>query len=309
MEYINDYNSLCKQRMVLILEHFIDFCNKNALRYYCCAGTALGTVRHKGFIPWDDDVDVMMPRPDYERFIKIYDNKANSTYELLTSLNNRNYYLPFAKLIDKNSTVVERKSIPCTLGLFIDIFPLDGMPNDTNEVANIAESYSLYRQHLSDVSSKEGFGGLIFMLLKGQFDRFRRALKFRFDRNRYRDEIVKKLMDFGKNYDYEDADMVSVEDISDIAHPFPKKWLEPYQIMRFEDIDVRMPQNTHNYLKNAYGDYMQLPPKEEQVSCHMDELCFFDISEHKEYDEIKYRILFGYYRNRIRRFLNRLLKK
>ena len=304
MEYVSDIDYLCKKRMVLILDHFIHFCENNNLRYYCCAGTALGAVRHSGFIPWDDDIDVMMPRPDYEKFLKIY-NSQDSKYELITPLNNKNYYLPFAKLVDKESTIVERRDVPCVLGLFVDIFPLDGMPKDRNEIQFFSESYSLNRQLLAEVSCKNGILEMLFLLLTGKIQRFLRALKFKTNRTQCRDEIVNRLVNLGNSFDYDKSEIISVEDIGDVAHPFPKEWLEPFQVMRFENIDVRLPKEYHNYLANAYGNYMQLPPKEEQINSHMESLCFFDLHERKEYDEIKYKIFFGHLRKRFNRFFYR----
>ena len=85
-----------KQRLIKLFKEFIDVCNKNKLRYYAAYGTALGAVRHRGIIPWDDDIDVWMPREDYERFLSLRNQLTATPYEIL-DIQNKGYYLYFAK--------------------------------------------------------------------------------------------------------------------------------------------------------------------------------------------------------------------
>ena len=112
-----------KQRLIKLFKEFIDVCNKNKLRYYAAYGTALGAVRHRGIIPWDDDIDVWMPREDYERFLSLRNQLTATPYEIL-DIQNKGYYLYFAKFCNKNTTLIEREGKPI-IGLYIDIFPLD----------------------------------------------------------------------------------------------------------------------------------------------------------------------------------------
>lgn len=93
-----------------ILKTFISICHTHNLRYYCCAGTAIGAVRHHGMIPWDDDIDVIMPRPDYDRFLEIARHEDFGNYEVVTPYNNERYPLYFSKLVNKNTTLIEEKS-------------------------------------------------------------------------------------------------------------------------------------------------------------------------------------------------------
>ena len=109
-----------------ILIYFTEVCEENNLRYYLGGGTLLGAVRHKGFIPWDDDIDVMMPRPDFQKLLSLSINNEN--YNIIKP-GTAGYYYNFAKLVDTR-TILEEKGIKRIdgLGVYIDIFPLDGMP-------------------------------------------------------------------------------------------------------------------------------------------------------------------------------------
>ena len=116
-----------------ILRELISICERHGLHYYCCAGTAIGAVRHHGIIPWDDDIDVIMPRPDYDRLLEIAQQEDFGQYELITPYNNPAYPLYFAKLSDRTTTLVEERERPCVIGLFVDIFPLDATASDIAE--------------------------------------------------------------------------------------------------------------------------------------------------------------------------------
>ena len=130
MNDINSQDSLRTMQEMLadMLKHFHDFCTIHSLRYYVFGGTALGAARHKGFIPWDDDLDVCMPRPDYERLMKIYnDENTNKRYVLETPYSSEEYCFSFLKIYDTKTTLIERTRHPIKRGLYIDIFPLDGV--------------------------------------------------------------------------------------------------------------------------------------------------------------------------------------
>lgn len=287
MDYKEEYNDLCKKRMKDILNYFITYCDNHGLRYFCSQGTALGVMRHHGFIPWDDDVDVMMPRPDYEKLLKMFKNDASCNYELVTPYNTPNYYLPFAKLIDKQSTIIERRKIPCTLGLFIDIFPINGMPESEVEINLISDAYCNYRQRLTEVSSREGIFDILYFLLTGQFSRVKRSIIHIFKRTKCRKDILNKLQEIGEKYPYGSSSSVSVEDSDTIYHPFPKEWLEPPVMMAFDELKVAMPCKSDDYLKHAYGDYMQYPPVDQRINNHMESLFYFNLTKRMEFIKIR----------------------
>lgn len=114
-----------KEIQLRVLEFFSTYCKENKLRYSAYLGTLLGAIRHKGYIPWDDDIDLMMPRDDYDNLVKNF-NYANEKFGLLSIESNNNYYLPFAKIYAKKTLLVEDIDIEFEeLGVYIDIFPVD----------------------------------------------------------------------------------------------------------------------------------------------------------------------------------------
>ena len=115
-----------------MLKDVAKFCDDHNIKYYLCGGTLLGAVRHKGFIPWDDDIDIMMPRPDYLRFLELY-NGTNPRYVVKGIENDDRYWRPFAKVFDLHTELDEPiynvKGL--TNHVFLDVFPVDGIPDDT----------------------------------------------------------------------------------------------------------------------------------------------------------------------------------
>ena len=112
-----------------ILRSFSMYCEENGLRYYAAYGTLLGAIRHKGFIPWDDDVDVMMPRKDYEQLIG-GNNNIEGRYSIISRKNKADFPYAFAKCIDNYTEMEEMTYRFGKIGVYIDIFPLDGMSNN-----------------------------------------------------------------------------------------------------------------------------------------------------------------------------------
>jgi len=133
-----------RRKIIKIFAFFKQICQENSLRWYGCAGTALGAVRHHGMIPWDDDVDVAMPRPDYEKFIKICEKTDLGEFELVNPVTDKGYYYPFLKLCDKHSTIWEYRDAPFVFGVFMDIFPIDGASDNKEEFKSEKSRYWKY---------------------------------------------------------------------------------------------------------------------------------------------------------------------
>lgn len=119
-----------KRLLIDLLSYINEFCLQNSIKYFFGYGTLLGAVRHQGFIPRDDDVDICMLREDYNRFLTMFSyNAVRSNYSLLSlESTSRNYSFPYAKVIDNRTLLVENVSHPCLLGVYIDVFPLDYCP-------------------------------------------------------------------------------------------------------------------------------------------------------------------------------------
>lgn len=254
-----------------VLREFHDICTKNNLRYFACGGTAIGAVRHGGIIPWDDDIDVSMPRPDYDRFIKICRNRNMGNYELATPLDYENYPLPFVKLCNRNTTLIEERDTPCIIGAFIDIFPLDGTSSDKAEAVRLKKRYQRLWNKLEAISTRNTFGEYAKLLLTPhEWGRFAIKTVGFFFRRKLRMILLNKLDEISYAHPFETAENVIVYGGSyGEREIMPKSFCTGKDIcMAFENIHIMMPPGYVEYLTRIYGNYMQMPPKEKQVSHH-----------------------------------------
>lgn len=260
-----------KSIVVDVLHEFHNICKAHNLRYFACGGTAIGAVRHKGIIPWDDDIDVSMPRPDYDRLVEICEHRDMGRYELITPYNTENYPIPFMKLCRKDTTLIEKPDIPCLMGVFIDIFPLDGTSTDLAEAARMKRRYNRIWNKMEAISSRNSFLQYASLLLTPhEWGRFAVKTAGFFCRNRLRRFFMKRLEDIAYKYPFDAAENVIVYSGSyNEREIMPKSFCDGEDIeMPFEDITVMMPSGYDVYLTRIYGDYMQLPPVEKQVSHH-----------------------------------------
>ena len=135
-----------QQHLLEILKTIDKVCREHNLRYCLAAGTMLGAVRHKGFIPWDDDVDIIMPRIDYDILIQHCQEWMPAPYEIMCAENKSDYPFGFAKAVNSNTTLVEREHHALVDGIYIDIFPLDNIINNKLSQYCYTLRYSLYKK-------------------------------------------------------------------------------------------------------------------------------------------------------------------
>lgn len=274
MEY--DKN-LYKSKLIEVLRIFDKFCEDHNLRYSMAYGSLLGTIRHKGIIPWDDDVDVVMPRPDYDKFIELTKNIEFSGSKVLSPFHTKNYYLPFSKIIDNNTTIVERKRYAnCPIGVFVDIFPLDGYDKEEKYPSS---ALAHYQKLLSDVSLKNNdiiIRKNLFITIRQMVIKFTTKLS----------SLYSKMEDSARNVDYDKASYSCVYwSVYKEKEVMPKEWFEEYIRLPFEDITVKCIKNWDCYLKQLYGDYMTPPPVEKQISHHYQ--YFVDLNKRWNVEDIK----------------------
>lgn len=135
-------------RILKILLAVDKVCKEHGLRYYIMAGTMLGAVRHKGFIPWDDDLDIGMPRADYDLLMSHSKEWLPQPYEAVCAENDPNYPLPFAKIQDADTTLIERMHLKYLGGIYLDVFPLDGVPQSNLKQRIHFARYEFYKRVL-----------------------------------------------------------------------------------------------------------------------------------------------------------------
>lgn len=244
-----------------ILIYFTEVCEENNLRYYLGGGTLLGAVRHKGFIPWDDDIDVMMPRPDFQKLLSLSINNEN--YNIIKP-GTAGYYYNFAKLVDTR-TILEEKGIKLIdgLGVYIDIFPLDGMPETPDARKKRFKELNSIRKRINNTC-----------LLRPKFHRnpfaYLNACRI-YNSNKYIDlsSLQKKYLDSALKNSFDDSEFVFAAGGAYGARDiFPGKWFEKEIELQFENLSVKAFNGYDFYLTQLYGDYMTLPPEDKRVTPH-----------------------------------------
>lgn len=254
-----------QNKLLQMLSWFHDTCVKNNLRYYIIAGTMLGAIRHNGFIPWDDDIDVGMPRRDYEKLRELSKEVNENNHYILEYPDSQHSEYPYliAKLYDSNTTLIEKKRYPIKRGIYIDIFPLDGIGNNIEEATtNYKPFYNCFRLHLmitapflKRYSLPKNFAVLCGRLISPLFVR-RKTLERRIDY-------------LCKRFDFDDSKLVSnLLGGSAIKGIVPKEYFGTPTLIQFENIEVYGLEKPDLYLKSMYGNFMELPPVEKRVSLH-----------------------------------------
>ncbi len=253
-----------QSKLVDMLSWFHDMCEKNGLRYYIIAGTMLGAVRHKGFIPWDDDIDVGMPRSDYEKLSNMVCEKQEGRYIFeYPSLENKEYNQLFAKLYDTQTTFIEKQRYPMKRGIYIDVFPLDGIGNNDED---IKKNYKVfYRKYVLNLMITGPF------LKRRSFSKNAAVFLGRIISplfvNRYK--LAQNIDDICRRYDFDEMDFVcNLMGGIGVRGCVPREYFGKPTLVQFESLMVYGLEKPDLYLKAMYGDYMKLPPTEKQISLH-----------------------------------------
>ena len=251
-----------------ILQAFHDFCEKNNLKYYLAGGTLIGAIRHKGFIPWDDDIDICMPRPDYDRLLKICSSSMIGKHYKIDS----NYYddsIPttMVRIYDTRTEITfDNFRIPYTIGCWVDIFPLDGLDDDEGKRKIHFKEMRLVMDMFICCLTK--FGGkrrskfiTCFQYLLLPFVPIIRGIGYK--------RWIRLYNKIASKYDYNKSNYVGVlAGRGEEKEAMLKKNMEPRILVDFEDRKFYSMANYDEYLTNLYGDYMTPPPKSEQTSSH-----------------------------------------
>ncbi len=251
-----------------LLLRFVKVCEENNLKYFLYAGTLLGAIRHKGFIPWDDDIDILMPRDDYEKFLKLYD-EFKPPYFLQTPETDSGSGYMYAKLRNSNTTCLIKKfayNKELNQGILIDILPLDEWDVENGqermkEMINFAYENSTFMRKdnpkLNDID-------------RGRVENLPK------DFNPVKN--YKLARDIAMSYGKSDTDYPNLLQSTFIMnnHPlfFPKRIFSDVAKCEFEGYEFNMPAGYDEQLTSVYGDYMKLPPVEERKTVHND--CVFE---------------------------------
>ncbi len=263
-------NDLQKKQFELLKE-FIRVCEKYNLKYFLVGGTALGAARHQGFIPWDDDVDVGMPREDYEKYILLQKEYEGTPYFIQTWRTDPHYQYNFAKLRDSSTTYIENyfKWHRMNHGVWIDIFPIDGFSKKDTfspkkfRFKNIHIWAQVYISWFPQLRRKFKKGTRI----KDFFLNVIAILTYPLDIAHYRRRHCDRIM---KNVKWEDAKLVGNWcGNKPSKEAMPKDIYEEFTTLPFEGIQAKVVKDYDRYLTLLFGDWHKLPPEKQQVGHHI----------------------------------------
>lgn len=256
-----------------ILSDFIKVCDKYDFQYFVVYGTAIGAVRHQGFIPWDDDIDVAMLREDYDKFCKVFQKELGKDYNLLTPEIDGRYACTVTHIQKKGTKFISESSqdLKCEQGIFMDIFPLDYVAADKKEALRQARNSNILGRLL--FLSGTAYPVIPYKGAKGKMAGYAcwiihyvlklLRIKPRFLYRKYISVVTK----YNNNSDKSEY-VTSFEYAGGLKDCVKKKELFPLKKVPFENLEVNIPANNHEFLTKVYGDYMKIPPKEERVN-HM----------------------------------------
>lgn len=268
MENVTEF--LQKKELDMVKE-FLRICQKYKLKYFMAGGTFLGAVRHKGFIPWDDDIDIGMYRKDYDRFLAIAESELSYPYKIQTYRNCEEHHYYFSHIVDVRYKVRRMGSLDKREEyVWIDIFPYDGLPKGNVRSFIIYMRLLFYRfcYHMAyfdriNIIRKDRVVWQKWML---QILKFIYKV-FKFDKNKWRDRIDCLL----KRQSIDECDKImSFMGVKLEKEIFPKKVYDKLKDYPFEDIYMKGPEDYETVLRQLYGDYMCLPPVDKRISHPME---------------------------------------
>lgn len=247
-----------KKIQLEILIDIHEFCVKNNIKYFLAYGTLIGAIRHEGFIPWDDDIDICMPRPDYMRFAELYNH---SKYNFYCPEKTKNFPYIHGKVSDDSTIVIENTNKKFPIGVNIDVFPIDGLSSDYLEAKKHYESIVKTRniiniKKISFSTKRKISRNLLLLILK--------LLTIIIPFNK----AIKDLNGKMRKYDYNNSKYVGELCFGDSKRVLEKTLFETIVLHKFEGYDFYIPIGYDKWLKTIFKDYMQLPPEEKRITHH-----------------------------------------
>lgn len=248
-----------------ILDKVDKICKENNLVYSLMDGSLIGAVRHNGIIPWDDDIDIMMPRPDYERLKEIMTQNPISNLLYMSSETQNDYIYPFAKVVDTRTTVKEYKTIEIeNYGVYLDIFPVDAVYNNKIRRFFQMRIMKFLRKCLETSFHENAVSkNKIKRLLKRIMTFFTKLVGYK----KWLKVINRNCLK--RNYKENNYVTILYSTICTKANKYyTKEMFEKITDVKFENRDIKIIKDYDKYLMDLFGNYMKLPPVEEQVSNH-----------------------------------------
>ena len=247
-----------------LLSVFDGFCQRNGLLYYVCGGGCIGAVRHGGFIPWDDDIDVMMPREDFETFKALWPAQMDEARYHLND-NSETVFLRnmWTSVSDEETTFIKdrQKDLDISHGIKLEVIPLDGCPSGrlkrTSQIfwALVRQIYINQEPPISKGKLMFGLGKILLGMHKSWDSRYRAAMRAEKKMTKYPFSSADRVTELTTRFKY-------------MKNEYPAEAFRRAVRVPFEDTSIPVPEGYDVYLYMAFGDYMQLPPEEDRVPKH-----------------------------------------
>lgn len=252
-----------KEIQLEILNEFADFCEKNNLEYFLIYGTLLGAIRHKGYIPWDDDIDIAIKRSDYIRLIKEFNNHSKD-YKFISYELDKKFPYTFGKIMKKGTLVIEDSDFQYKdLGINIDVFPIDKFSENEQIRKETMKKISFYRKVLEiKGSNNESIKNNFMLKHKTIFAKI--IFKVYSVKG-----IIKKIIKLATKANNEDSKLAGIKVWGyGEKEIMPLEWYSKFIKTNFEGALYKIPANYDEILSQIYGNYMRLPKKEDQITHH-----------------------------------------
>lgn len=256
MRKIEDIQELRSIQMG-ILDEVHRFCEAHGLRYFLSSGTLIGAVRHKGYIPWDDDIDIYMPRRDYEKFLASYCDEKG-VYRVINPQTEAHYYYTFAKVVDQRTKMVEDETEGYEIGVYMDVFPVDYVTDDLNEREQIFKKKKLlYKIRRCKISNSNPLQSRLAYIV---YKYWPMTVK----------QIERKIRQLIVSAEQTHTVCNMTEAGPRMKGCFPAEDIASSVDIEFEGKLYKTMVGYKDYLERTYGDYMTLPPVEQRVTHHFE---------------------------------------
>lgn len=252
MKRITDIHELRRLQMG-ILDNVHQFCENHGLRYFLSSGTLIGAVRHGGYIPWDDDLDIYMPRRDYERFLLFYSDPS-AVYRAIDPKREPHYYYTFAKVIDTRTRMVETETKGYEIGVYIDIFPVDYVTDNISRRERVFRLKKLlYKIRRCKISEENPLRSRLAYLCYRHLPMSVKCLNSLIEALIVKEKTTQTV-----------CNMTEAGPAS--SGCFPAEDIASSVDITFEGRTYKTMAGYKDYLSRTYGDYMQLPPEDQRVT-------------------------------------------
>lgn len=271
--------SRLQQEILSILDDFVKVCEDYHLEYFGIAGTGIGAIRHHGFIPWDDDIDIAMPRKDFEKLVRIVEQKMGDRYLILNAEHCPNYPLMTTRLVKRGTVFIEEvmRNVDCPFGIFLDLYVLDNVAD--NPVLYQIQSWMAWfwsklmilRCIPRPTLQQKGVNAKVILAVCGLVYRVMKLFHIS-------PEWLRQCCDAQcRKYNKKKTNrMAFLPDTSPYWNVVDKRRYHPLKKIEFEGRKLNFPANIEEMLENMYGDYMILPPEEKRKTHYPYRLAFSD---------------------------------